>query len=80
MSFGGDGLGEALALCDLMIEVGVEFTPQTEAIAERIRQAHEDDPGVCVCVCVCVHARVRHILCPTSCTCVRACVGVNICP
>jgi hypothetical protein len=54
MSFGGDGLGEALALCDLMIEVGVEFTPQTEAIAERIRQAHEDDPGVCVCVCVCV--------------------------
>jgi hypothetical protein len=30
-----------------MDQVGIEFTTQTEAIVERIRQAHEDDPGVC---------------------------------
>lgn len=46
MSFGSDGLGEAIALCDIMYQVGVEFTAQTEAIADRIRQAHEDDPAL----------------------------------
>jgi pentatricopeptide repeat protein len=46
MSFGGDGLGEAIALVDMMDQVGFEFTDQTEAIVERIRQAHEDDPAL----------------------------------
>ena len=46
MSFGGDGLGEALALCDIMHNIDIDFTSQTEAIAERIRQAHEDDPAL----------------------------------
>jgi hypothetical protein len=46
MSFGGDGLGESIALCDIMYQIDVEFTSQTEAIADRIRQAHDDDPAL----------------------------------
>jgi len=46
MSYGGDGLGESLALCDIMYQMDLEFSPQTEAIAIRIRQAHDDDPAL----------------------------------
>jgi len=46
MSYGGDGLGESLALCDIMYQIDLEFTSQTEAIAERIRRAHDDDPAL----------------------------------
>jgi len=52
-----------------MDQVGIEFTAQTETIVERIRQAHEDDPGVCARACA-----PRKILCPASFYCV--CVGV----
>ena len=46
MSFGGDGLAESIALCDIMYQTGIEFTSQTEAIADRIRQAHDADPDL----------------------------------
>jgi hypothetical protein len=44
MSFGGDGVGEAIAVCDIMYHINVPFTAQTEAIAVRIREAFEEDP------------------------------------
>merc|ERR1712216_1073787 len=46
MSFGGDGLAESIALCDIMYQTGIQFTSQTEAIADRIRQAHDADPDL----------------------------------
>ena len=46
MSFGGDGLGESLALIDIMDQIDVDFNAQTEAIADRIREAHDNDPDL----------------------------------